>query len=58
MISLVVAALALLGGTTWLAMNQPVARNPVLNRRLTATGLLLCLITAVITLIAAVVTWR
>ncbi|MFC8617240.1 hypothetical protein ACFT9M_12585 [Micromonospora purpureochromogenes] len=58
MISLVVAALALLGGTTWLAMNQPVARNPVLNRRLTATGLLFCLITAVFTLIVAAVTWR
>ncbi|MEU4712890.1 hypothetical protein AB0F73_04385 [Micromonospora purpureochromogenes] len=46
MVSLVVAALALLGGMTWLAMNQPVAGNPVLNRRLIATGLLFCVITA------------
>jgi hypothetical protein len=55
MILLVIAALALLGGTTWLGLNQPAAANPALNRRLTATGLLLCLIVAVVALIAAVV---
>lgn len=38
MISLVVAAMALLGGTTFLASQQPVARNPARNRRLTGIG--------------------
>ncbi|GAA2863720.1 hypothetical protein Acy02nite_72490 [Actinoplanes cyaneus] len=42
MIVLVVAAMVLLGGTTWLALEQPVASDPELNRRLTTIGLLLC----------------
>lgn len=38
----VILALALLGGTTWLAQNQPLAANPTLNRNLTSIGLALC----------------
>ena len=50
---LVVAFLALIGGTTWLALEQPMARHPVLHNRLTGAGLLLCLTAAVIALAAA-----
>lgn len=46
MIFVVVGALGLLGGTTFLALQQPVARDPLLNRRLTGMGIALCLITA------------
>ena len=40
---LLVVTLVLLGGTTWLALQQQVAGSPSLNRRLTGAGLLLCL---------------
>ncbi|WP_433789708.1 hypothetical protein [Actinoplanes sp. CA-252034] len=56
MIALVVAALGVLGGTTWLALQQPIAHDPARNRRLTAAGLMLCLVTAVVAIAAAVVT--
>jgi hypothetical protein len=53
MILLVVATMALLGGTTWLALQQSIARDPVLNRQLTAVGLLLCMLTVVSAVVAA-----
>ena len=43
MIVLVVAALGLLGGTTWLALDQPLARDPARHHRVTGWGLLMCL---------------
>lgn len=55
MIALVVAALALVGGTTWLALNQPTARNPVRHHRLTGLGLALCLATAAAAFVGALV---
>ena len=57
MIFLVVAAMALLGGTTWLAQEQSITRNPVRNSHLTAVGMVLCLLTVVAALIAAAVTF-
>lgn len=56
MIVLVIAALGLFGGTVWLALDQPVARAPALNRWLTAIGLLLCLAVIVAALIAGTMT--
>jgi hypothetical protein len=56
MISLVVAAMAVLGGTTFLALQQSVARDRALNNRLTGIGIVLCLIVAVLALTATVVT--
>jgi hypothetical protein len=55
MILLVVAAMSLLGGTTWLALQQSAARDHVLNRQLTAVGLLLCMLTVASAIIAATV---
>ncbi|WP_433534586.1 hypothetical protein ACQPZK_20665 [Micromonospora sp. CA-249363] len=52
MIILVVFTLALLGGTTWTALQQPLARNPTFHHRL--TGVLLALsLTAVAGLVVA-----
>ncbi|GAA2915091.1 hypothetical protein Acy02nite_91610 [Actinoplanes cyaneus] len=56
MIVLVVAAMVLLGSTTWLALEQPVARDPMRNRRLTIVGLLLCGCVAVVALTLTLVT--
>ncbi|XVV12598.1 hypothetical protein ACQP2X_48765 [Actinoplanes sp. CA-131856] len=56
MIVLTTGALALFGATTWLALQQPVARNQVRNRQLTGAGLGLCLITVAGALTAALVT--
>ena len=56
MIFFVVAALALMGSTTWLAMQQSIAGNPALNRRLTVLGLALCLATGVSIVVAGLVT--
>lgn len=56
MISLVVAAMALLGGTTFLALQQSIARNPALNRCLTGIGIVSCLLVAVLTLAVTAVT--
>ncbi|WP_433796389.1 hypothetical protein [Actinoplanes sp. CA-252034] len=56
MLSLVM--LALLGGTTWLAMNQSIARNAVLNHRLTAIGLTLCVTSGLVVLVASVAASR
>lgn len=53
MILLLIGALGLVGGTTWLALNTSVARRPALHRRLTGTGLALCLAAAVVALVAA-----
>ncbi len=50
MIFLLVGVMALLGGTTFLALQQPVARNPVLNRQLTGIGLALCLLIGAVAL--------
>ncbi|WP_328475286.1 hypothetical protein OHA21_18430 [Actinoplanes sp. NBC_00393] len=55
MIILVIAGSVLLGGTTWLALQQPTATHPDRNYRLTAAGLVLCLIFAAAAL-AVVVT--
>ena len=55
MILVFLAAMALLGGTTWLGMQQSVARDPVMNRHLTGVGLLLCMLTFFSALIAAAV---
>ena len=55
MIFFVVGVMALLGGTTFLALQQPVARNPVLNRQLTGIGIASCLVTTVAALVVAVV---
>ncbi len=54
MIIMVTAALALLGGTTWLSQTEPTAR-PALHRRLTAAGLLSCLAVALVAVVAALV---
>ncbi len=54
MIILVMVVLALAGGTTWLALEQPMARRPALHHRLTGAGLLLCLVIAAAALLAAV----
>ncbi|GAA4960313.1 hypothetical protein [Actinoplanes utahensis] len=43
MIMLVIVAMTLLGGTAWTVMNQSIARNRVLNHRLSLAGLLACL---------------
>jgi hypothetical protein len=51
------AVAALFGGTTWLALDQPFARDPGAHRRLTVIALLLSLLVAVSVLIAAVVMW-
>jgi hypothetical protein len=55
MIFFVVAALALMGSTTWLAMQQPIAGNPALNHRLTTVGLALCLATGLSVVVAGLV---
>ncbi len=57
MIFVVIAALGLLGGTTWLVQNQAVAGHRALNRRWSAIGLMLSLGTAVALLAALAVTW-
>jgi hypothetical protein len=54
MIVLLVASMALLGGTTWFGLQQSDAGNPVLNRRLTGAGLALCLLVVVSAVLAAV----
>lgn len=53
MILLVVTVMALLGATTWLVLNQSVARNPALRRQLTAAGLGLCLAAGLTAVIAS-----
>ncbi|GIF40089.1 hypothetical protein [Actinoplanes xinjiangensis] len=55
---LFVVMMALLGGTTWLAMNQSIARDAVLNHRLTAIGLTLCLASGLIAVVASAVASR
>lgn len=55
MITLVVAALALMGSTTWLALQQSTAGNPASNRRLTGLGLALCLATGLAIVVAGLV---
>ena len=54
MILLLVAAMGLLSGTTWLAMQQSVARDRVAHHHLTGGGLVLCLLAVVSVLVAAV----
>ncbi|MFC3991111.1 hypothetical protein [Actinoplanes siamensis] len=56
MILLVIAAMAALGGTTWLVLEQPVARDPVRNQRLSMIGLLVCLVSAMVALAAVFAT--
>lgn len=53
---LVIAAMVLLGGTTWLGLRQPTARDQALNRRLTAAGIRMCLLTGFALLLAVAVT--
>jgi hypothetical protein len=55
MMLLVVLTMGVLGGTTWLAMNQSVAGNPSLNRRLTSIGIGLSLVTGAFVVLMAVV---
>jgi hypothetical protein len=55
---LFVVMMALLGGTTWLAMNQSIAHDAVLNHRLTAIGLTLCLASGLIAVVASAVASR
>lgn len=55
MIVLVIAALALMGGTTWLALQQSIVGNPALNRRLTGLGLALCLAVGLALVVTALV---
>ena len=55
MIFLLVAVLALFGGTTWLAMQQSVARDPAFHHRLTGGGLALCAVAVASALIAALI---
>jgi hypothetical protein len=55
MIFLVVGVMVLLGGTTFLALQQPVARDPVLNRQVTGMGIASCLLIAVVALTVTVV---
>jgi hypothetical protein len=57
MIVVVVAAMAALGTTTWLAMQQSVSRDPERNRRMTALGLWACLAIATAALTATFVTF-
>lgn len=56
MIILVIAALALMGTTTWLALQQSIVGNPSLNHRLTGLGLALCLATGLAIVAAGLVT--
>ena len=55
MFLLVVFALALLGGTTWLAQQQSIAVRPALNHQLTGMGLVLCLAVGLAAVVGAVV---
>jgi hypothetical protein len=55
MVVLVVAVMALFGGTAWLAMQQSVARNSAVHHRLTGGGLALCLLAVVAAVVAATV---
>jgi DMSO reductase anchor subunit len=55
MIFLVVVGSVLLGGTTWLALQQAVAAHPARNHRLAAAGLVLCLISAAAALAGVVI---
>ncbi|MEU4420811.1 hypothetical protein AB0F81_09300 [Actinoplanes sp. NPDC024001] len=55
MMILVVTGSALLGATTWLALQQRTAADPELNHRLTAVGLVSCLVLAIVTLAVAAV---
>ena len=48
MIILVIVAMALAGGTTWLVLDRPVAGNARRHQMLSRLGLLACLITAVV----------
>lgn len=50
MIILVVITLVLLGATTWSALQQSLARDPVRHRRLTGVGLIASL-AAIVTLV-------
>jgi hypothetical protein len=56
MILLVIAALACLGGTTGLVLNQSIARDPARHRRLTVMGFALCAVITAIAVSAAAVT--
>jgi hypothetical protein len=53
MILLVVAALALLGGTTWIGLQQPIAPDPERNLHRTVIGIRLCLLTGLTAILAA-----
>jgi hypothetical protein len=48
--------MALLGGTTWVGLQQPIARDPARNVRLTAIGIRLCLVTGLVALLVVAVT--
>lgn len=52
MIIIVITALALFAGTTWLVQEQTNTRHPVLHRRVAATGLMVCVAAVVATLVA------
>jgi hypothetical protein len=58
MILLVMVALLLMGATTWLAQQQPVAGDPVLNRRLARLGLMLCTAVGLAAVLAGLVLAR
>ncbi|MEU4620685.1 hypothetical protein AB0G04_12005 [Actinoplanes sp. NPDC023801] len=54
MFVLTVGALTLLGGTTWLALQESVAADRARHHRLTATAIILCLILGAVIVAAAV----
>lgn len=53
MILIVLTGMFLLGGTTWLALERPVARDIRRNEQLTAVGVILCLAFIAATIVAA-----
>lgn len=56
MITLVVVTLALMGGTIWVALDQPMAARPELQRRLSRVGLTLSLLAVLTMTVGGIVT--
>ncbi len=57
MIVVMILVLALLGGTTWLARNQPLAKHPILNQNLSLIELALCAAVFTAAGLAVAATW-
>ncbi|MEU4690154.1 hypothetical protein [Actinoplanes sp. NPDC023714] len=59
MVFLMTASMALLGGTTWLALESPVTRHPERTRRLAGIGVAACLsIAAIVVAVWLLTLWR